>query len=176
MSDYLAKPISGASLAQMLARHLGAARPAPSPSPDREAQTSRESHEAPNTTRAQSPVFDASVLASLPMVADGSEPEFAIFVLEQYLQGSADAIDDCQRAATAGDEKTALRCVHTLKSSSAQIGAMALADLAEDVETSMRSGQQLAADGIARLRSEHRRALEAITSHLDLKAQEGVSS
>jgi two-component system sensor histidine kinase/response regulator len=168
MSDYLAKPISGAGLAQMLARHLGVARSPPLP--DHDVQ------DAPASTRAQSPVFDASVLAALPMVADGSEPEFAVYVLEQYLQGSADAIDGCQRAATAGDEKTALRCVHTLKSSSAQIGAVALAELAEDMETGMRGGQRLAADGIARLRSEHRRALEAITSHLGRTVQEGVTS
>jgi HPt (histidine-containing phosphotransfer) domain-containing protein len=99
-----------------------------------------------------------------------------VYVLEQYLQGSSDAIDGCQRAATAGDEKTALRCVHTLKSSSAQIGALALAELAEDMETSMRGGERLVEDGIARLRSEHRRALEAITSHLGRKVQEGVGS
>jgi len=164
MSDYLAKPISGASLAQVLARHLGAAR---------------SDHEAPEAlapTRARAPVFDASVLAALPMVADGSEPEFAAYVLGQYLQGSADAIDAGQHAATTGDQKTALRCVHTLKSSSAQVGSLALAEFAEDLETRMRGGQPLADDDVARLRSEHRRALEAITAHLGHQVQEGITA
>ena len=153
MSDYLAKPIGGARLAEMLARHLGFAGPA-----------------AAASARALPPVFDASVLAALPMVADGSEPEFALQVLGQYLQGSAEAIDHCERAQASGDERAALRCVHTLKSSSAQIGALALAEFAGDLEGRMRAGQPLDGSGIARLRDEHRQALDAIRAHLDRNA------
>jgi CheY-like chemotaxis protein/HPt (histidine-containing phosphotransfer) domain-containing protein len=163
MSDYLAKPVSGDGLARVLARHLGIAGPA----------TATRS-EAPASTRPC--VFDASILAALPMVADGSEPEFEAQVLGQYVQASADAIDSCQLAAATGDDKTALRGVHTLKSSSAQVGALALARLAEDLETRMRGGQRLADDDMARLRSQHRQAMDAISAHLGRNPREGTAT
>jgi len=170
MSDYLAKPISATRLAEMLARHLGMAGPAVDA--DADPAAGADVAAAVGSTRSAPPVFDATVLAALPMVADGSEPEFASYVLEQYLQGGADAIDGCMCAVTSGDAKTALRWVHTLKSSSAQIGAQALAEFAGALEGRMRSGQPLAVDSVVRLRSEYRQAQQAITTHLGHNVQQ----
>ena len=64
MSDYLAKPITGSNLAAMLARHLGTLGAA--------TLSSCGTPQSGGATRAQRSVFDTSVLASLPMVADGS--------------------------------------------------------------------------------------------------------
>jgi len=114
--------------------------------------------------------FDPSVLEALPMVADGSEPEFAGQVLAQYLDSSAQTIDACERALAAGDVRVVLRGVHTLKSSSAQVGALALAALAGDLEGRMRVGEVLDAGGIARLRALERVARTAIMAHLDRSA------
>ncbi len=161
MSDYLAKPISGARLARMLERHLGHVGSA--------AAADVEATPGVDASHVQPPVFDPSVLAALPMVADGTEPEFATYVLDQYLPGSAETIVLCKRAAASGDEKTALRCVHTLKSSAAQVGALALAAFAGDLEGRMRAGQPLDSDAIARLHAEHRQALAAIAAHLGRK-------
>jgi signal transduction histidine kinase/DNA-binding response OmpR family regulator len=152
MSDYLTKPITGVRLADMLARHLGAPAAAPLPA-------------------AASMVFDAAALASLPMVADGSQPEFAAFVLEQYRLGSTETIARLEHALTVGDAKAALICVHTLKSASAQVGAAAVADHAEQMETSMRAGHTPSAAGLALLRTAHREALLAIADHLGAAAQ-----
>ncbi|MET0209868.1 MAG: response regulator, partial [Burkholderiaceae bacterium] len=150
MTDYLSKPVTGTKLAQMLERHLPL-RAAP-----------------PTGPRAQ--VFDAAVLGSLPMVADGSEPEFASELLLQYMQGSTELLDDCARAVNGDDQKTALRGVHTLKSSSAQVGALALAALAGATETAMRGGRRLDAEGFAALLTEYRLAQAAIDAHLRLPA------
>jgi signal transduction histidine kinase/CheY-like chemotaxis protein/HPt (histidine-containing phosphotransfer) domain-containing protein len=146
MSDYLSKPVSGERLAEVLARHL------------------------------RTPAFDASVLAELPMVADGSEPEFATSVLHDYLQAGSDAIAAFKHAARSGDAKTAQRWVHTLKSSSAQVGALALAALAGELEARMRGGATLDAGAVLQLDNEHRRTQEAITAHLVHTLEEGTTT
>jgi HPt (histidine-containing phosphotransfer) domain-containing protein len=87
-------------------------------------------------------------------------------VLEQFLKSSTDMIELHARSAIAGDEKTQLRCVHTLKSSSAQVGVLALAGIAEELEADMRGGRLPDADGISRLYSAHRQALDAIAAHV----------
>jgi signal transduction histidine kinase/DNA-binding response OmpR family regulator/HPt (histidine-containing phosphotransfer) domain-containing protein len=156
MSDYLAKPIDGARLAAMLARHLAAAVPA------RHAQA----RTPPAVARAAAAAFDPSVLDGLPMVADGSEPEFALQVLEQFVQGSAETVELCRRAVAGDDAAIALRAVHTLKSTSAQVGALALAAWAGDLEQRLRSGGRCDDDTVARLQAEHQRALQAIDGHL----------
>ena len=167
MSDYLAKPVSGAGLAEVLARHLDTVAAAP---------VADIATPAAVSTRTQVSVFDPSVLAALPMVADGSEPEFASSVLVQYLQASTDAIDACKHAAASGDSKAALRWMHTLKSSSAQVGALALAALAADLEDRMRGGAALDAAATGHLDNEHRRALQTISAHLGHTLEEGTTS
>jgi CheY-like chemotaxis protein/HPt (histidine-containing phosphotransfer) domain-containing protein len=163
MSDYLAKPITGARLAEMLARHLSVPT---LPKAAAAVPTIAAVWATAAASQAQPLVFDPSVLAALPMVADGSQPEFADYVLEQFLKSSTDMIELHARSAITGDEKTQLRCVHTLKSSSAQVGALALAGVAEELEAGMRGGRLPDADGISRLYSAHRQALDAIAAHV----------
>ena len=158
MSDFLTKPITASSLAAMLARHLRTAAPAAA-SPATVAQAP--SGVAPATA----PVFDPTVLASLPMVADGSQPEFASSVLEQYRLGSTDLIDRLGRALTAGDAQVVLRSMHSLKSASAQVGAEAAAQRAGALEQQMRAGTTPTEGDMRQLRFEHQRALEAIAAH-----------
>ena len=153
MTDYLAKPITGAGLTEMLLRHLGAA-------PESTADAPVPADAVP--ADAAPPVYDASVLESLPMVADGSGPEYVQYVLEQFRQLSIDTLALYERAAEAGDEKTRLRCMHNLKSSSAQVGLKALAAVAGDLEGLIHRGETPDAGSMLRLYSEHSRALEAI--------------
>jgi HPt (histidine-containing phosphotransfer) domain-containing protein len=100
------------------------------------------------------------------MVADGSNPNFAAYVLEQFCHSSTDTLAAYRRAADAGDERTQLRCMHTLKSLSAQVGLGALAAAAADLEHCMRRGGTPDADVCLRLHHEQRRALDAIAAHL----------
>jgi CheY-like chemotaxis protein/HPt (histidine-containing phosphotransfer) domain-containing protein len=159
MTDYLAKPITGAALAEMLARHLEQAEPAP-------ATNAALSVPASASAGRLQPVFDATVLGDLPMVADGTDPEFALAVLEQFLHDSVETVESARRAAALADGEGALRGVHTLKSSSAQIGALALSAWAGELEHRLRAGHRLDGDSWSRLQAEHRQALIAITTYL----------
>jgi signal transduction histidine kinase/DNA-binding response OmpR family regulator/HPt (histidine-containing phosphotransfer) domain-containing protein len=156
MTDYLAKPITGPGLTEMLLRHLVAPRERAAVSVPPAALAAR---------RAPPPVFDATVLGSLPMVADGSKPEYASEVLEQFRQLSIDTLELYEGAAGAGDAVTQLRCMHNLKSSSAQVGLPALAAVAAEIEACMHRGSKPDAHSMLRLYSEHSRALEAIAEH-----------
>jgi CheY-like chemotaxis protein/HPt (histidine-containing phosphotransfer) domain-containing protein len=145
MTDYLAKPITSAALTEVLARHLMAPRCSPT---------------APQPCGP--PVFDAAVLASLPMVADGSQPGFVAEVLGKFWRNSHEMLALFER----GDEKARMLSIHTLKSSSAQVGVLALSAVAGELEGRIRGGFVAGQDDLRRLHAEHRRALSAIAAHL----------
>ena len=65
-----------------------------------------------------------------------------------------------------GASDTAQREVHTLRSSSAQVGAMAMAALAGELELRLRGGVQLASTDMGRLQTAFNAAARAIGEHL----------
>lgn len=110
MNDYLTKPVRPEQLLRLLRAPPGlvAAEPA-------SAQAAE-----PDAAEPLQPVFEPAVLAALPMVADGSQPGYGKRVLALYLGGKERALDAIERALEQGDQRTLLRHVHTLKSSSAR--------------------------------------------------------
>ena len=158
MTDYLAKPMSGAQLAEMMQRHLAASTVTQMPLESRPPQT-------------QAACFDASVLAELPMVRDGSDPDFAVQMLALYVQSSSDVMQQLGQAVAGANAKAALRGVHTLKSMSAQVGALGVAECAGEFEARLRRGDALNAVDVAALERQHAQALNAIRRHLSDAAQ-----
>jgi signal transduction histidine kinase/CheY-like chemotaxis protein/HPt (histidine-containing phosphotransfer) domain-containing protein len=158
MSDYMAKPITGARLADTLARHLPAAPHEPG--------ASAVQRDAAGQADPPALVFDSSVLQALPMVADGSQPQFAVQVLRQFLQISAEHVARAAASYAAADLAAAQRSMHLLKSSSAQVGALTLAELAAQIEEGLRRGVAPQGDEPARLRREQDRTVAAIELYL----------
>ena len=129
MNDYLTKPVMADNLFAVIARW-----------------TSGLEGEAVSETRRASATltplaFDPTVLAALPMVADGSEPEQVEEILDLYLDRTRRALATIDEAARRGDTKSLLFSAHQLKSSSASVGAMALAESAERQEHRLRTGE-----------------------------------
>jgi len=96
--------------------------------------------------------FDPSVLASLPMVADGSDPGYADELLQAFREAARKACDEVDAALASGDAAALQRRVHTLKSNAAQVGAAALAAEAARQETALRRGAPPDPAGAVRLR------------------------
>jgi CheY-like chemotaxis protein len=147
MDDYVSKPIASATLAQLLGRHLGvpiAATTRPPPLMEGD----------PDTARAASgpAVFDPSVLAALPMVADGSQPEFAEEMRVLFADSAGRLMQAVEQALAEQDKPALLRSLHTLKSSSAQVGALQLSALVTGYEASLRAGAAIGEDWQVRLR------------------------
>jgi signal transduction histidine kinase/HPt (histidine-containing phosphotransfer) domain-containing protein/ActR/RegA family two-component response regulator len=148
MDDFLTKPLTGAALSDALLRHLG-----PDPHPPTAPSVPREPWVAVASTTPAStvPVFDPSVLQALPMVADGSQPGFAAEMRALFASTAGSCLAQIDAALHASDAPQLQRQLHTLKSSSSQIGAMALSALAAEFETSLRSGKSASEDWGPRL-------------------------
>ena len=85
-------------------------------------------------------VFDPSVLAALPTVADGSEPQYAQELMAMFLESAAQMLQDVEQAVATADHARLRLIVHSLKSSSATVGAMELSRLAQTHEEHLRRG------------------------------------
>jgi CheY-like chemotaxis protein len=154
MTDYLSKPISNAQLSDALVRNLASVKGVPATNSDTaQARQSgaavvqaRAPADAATATGAASaaasplPDYDPAVLAELPMVADGTRPDYADQVLAVFESGTPAALKSVAAALRDADARTLLRTVHSLKSSSAQVGALALAEVARRQEAALRAG------------------------------------
>ncbi len=100
------------------------------------------------------------------MVADGSAPEFALELLDHFQQGSQALVDRCRHALAADDPAAARHALHTLMSTSAQVGALALAGLAGALDQGLRAGARFNTQDLDRLAQQHSLAAAAITTHL----------
>ena len=159
MNDFLTKPVLAGTLTATVGRWIGKGASAGSVlNPDDRVA-------CPALTPAGPAVFDPAVLAELPMVADGSQPDYAEKVLAMFARNALAALDAIEAALATRDGKTLQRKVHSLKSSAGQVGALALAEEARCQEHALRNGQSAQADWCARLRDEHLRFVEAANAH-----------
>ena len=125
MDDYLAKPVTHGDLERCIGRWSGADLAVPDTLPPPEQLAVR-----------SPPVLNAGVLDELREVL-GSEVDKIIAV---YLEDSPRLIAQLERAAV-GNDPIALRvAAHTLKSSSANVGATTLSEAARDLEHGARDG------------------------------------
>jgi CheY-like chemotaxis protein/HAMP domain-containing protein len=132
MDDYLTKPFTMDELREVLGRWLAgygdtASRP--------------EEKTADRSTAAEpesDPRFDPAVLRGLADLGQGDE--FVPRVVDKYLSASAGLLAALRDAVAAADPKAVAAAAHTLKSSSAQIGAVRLSALCKELEALGRSG------------------------------------
>ncbi|MEE2960463.1 MAG: Hpt domain-containing protein [Myxococcota bacterium] len=88
---------------------------------------------------------DPEVIESLKMLASEDDPDFLKLLIETYLEDAQALYQQLVDASQSGDSNLACRFAHTLKSSSANMGAIPLANYAELVEESLRTGTDLQA-------------------------------
>jgi len=142
MDDFLTKPVLAqtllATVARWADRPLGAPRmPVPA--------TAVPAAPPPPVAL---PAYDPAVLQALPMVADGSQPGCIDEVLDIFNTSLAELLDTLPRQLDAGQREPARRALHSLKSSAASVGALALAALGAEGEALLQAPAG-AADGVA---------------------------
>ena len=86
-----------------------------------------------------SPALDEATLAQL-FEAVGSDPAFLDELAEAYLADAPEQLLAARAAVAAGSPDDLVRPAHTLKSSSATLGAQTLAGLARELEQRARAG------------------------------------
>ena len=136
MDDYLSKPFSRRALAEMLSRWRTPRIPAQASVTQTTLETPAVSEKRSSTTI---PV-DRTVWASITALQRPGKPNLLHKTINLYLTSSHKQIDDIRHALQIQDLQTILATAHTLKSSSATLGAIRLATLAGQLETTCRTG------------------------------------
>ena len=87
----------------------------------------------------EAPLLDPVVVAEL-RESVGDDDEFMADLVATYVTEGGGHLAAMEEAAAAGDAAAIVRPAHTLKSSSAALGAMRLAAIARDIEMAGRAG------------------------------------
>jgi CheY-like chemotaxis protein len=161
MDDHLAKPFSMQTMQDMLDRWM------PQPAA-RQAQAAEPV--APPASRAAE-VLDRQVLGQLGALRTNGKPDLLARTINLYLVESPKLMQKLKQAAAAGDAPEIVRSAHSLKSSSANVGATALSRHCGDIEASARRADTEEARRIfAKLEAEHGRVQSALSAEFELLA------
>jgi two-component system sensor histidine kinase/response regulator len=117
MDDYLSKPLRPEELDALLERWLGAPAPEPADGPDPVAKASAR------------PVDEARV-----RVFRDDYPEIAEQLVELFIDSTPPLLGELRAGAESGDGEAVRRAAHKLKGSCQNIGASAMAELAQTLE------------------------------------------
>ncbi len=151
-------PELAASAASLPAAPIPIAEPDPVASPVAVAEPAAASA-PPRAATAGDAVLDQQVLEDLREVM---EDEFAQ-LLRSYAQQAPSQVERIEAAARAGDIEAMVRPAHSLKSSSANVGAMQVSALAREIEQDAREARRTAAvSALPELREALGRAIAAI--------------
>ncbi len=129
MDDYLSKPFRLHQLQELLekwAGHVDAGTTRPDPDLESAAEPIQ--------------VLDPSALARLRILEKPGEPSIVEQICSVFLEKSADYIENMKNAWEDGDMESLFRHAHSLKSSSASLGAMVLSEKCRELETQARAG------------------------------------
>jgi PAS domain S-box-containing protein len=158
MDDFLSKPFTRQALTTMLQRWTlntfadaaptAAVADTPPPAP-------------------ADPILDPATLATLRSLQTPGQPDFMTRIIGVYLDNAQSLLTAIETASAAADRHLLLRSAHTLKSSSAHVGALDFAARCREIETATRVGKpEQAARWIETLRLEFSRVEAALRAVL----------
>jgi PAS domain S-box-containing protein len=177
MDDYLTKPFKLQALSDILARHT---RPKQVSTEETRMMKGRAPSykgtpvtEGGETNRNPFPAtpIDRSALDKLRGLQMQGAPDVVTSIIDIYLANSSTLFGDLQQALGSGDSAVLRRTSHTLKSSSANVGAMSLSDMCRELESLAREERWLK-DGdktmklVAAIEAELMRVQDALGSEL----------
>jgi CheY-like chemotaxis protein/HPt (histidine-containing phosphotransfer) domain-containing protein len=147
MDGFLSKPLRRDALAATLARwiHTGTA-----------AGAEADGEEVP----AGEPLLDPQLLDELGELG----PEFFGDLVTTFAETAAHRIDGLEAAVRAGNAEATAGIAHSLKGSSATLGAIRLSRLAAEAEAAGRAGAPVPLPLVEEVRREYGRAVEALTA------------
>jgi signal transduction histidine kinase/CheY-like chemotaxis protein/HPt (histidine-containing phosphotransfer) domain-containing protein len=154
MDDYLPKPFTLTQLQQTLSHWLAAADPAPVVLPEE--------------TAAPVGDIDPKRLEELREIDPQHSLGLAIKLVRAFLEQAEGVFGQLEQSLAAGDAEIARRSAHNMKSSAANVGAMAYAQLLREIEHLARDQNLDAArDALRLLRPTRARALAALRTWLE---------
>ena len=111
----------------------------------------------------QRPALDKEALATLKDLGGDEDPEFLVSIVEQFIQDTRGYVESIRGAAASGDASVLERSAHTLKSSSASVGALVMSELCQTLQEMGRKGTVDGSEILAeRLQGEFDRVRQAL--------------
>ena len=112
--------------------------------------------------------IDRHALANIAALQRPGSPPVLPKVISMYLKSSGELLEKLARALEEGDAETTRRTAHTLKSSSANVGASRLASLSKQLEDAGRSNSlQKAGLLLEQIKAEHGQVVAALQEELE---------
>lgn len=162
MDGYLSKPFTIQKLGNVLSKYLSVER-------EKNLGTAAEAPVGPAVT-AKPPIssIDESVLDGIRELEGAGNRGFFERIVKLYLSGAPGLVEGVLAGAEKGDMDSLLLAVHTLKSSSANVGAVSLSDLCRKIEGKARAGEPIAPGDplLSKFEGESRSVREALTALL----------
>jgi HPt (histidine-containing phosphotransfer) domain-containing protein len=177
MDDYLSKPFSQEQLAATLARHLLThsstvdsqmeTAQVPSPSVQAEASVSIQVLASDHTESDHSSPIDAAALNQIRALQRPNAPNIVHKIINSYLKDTPQLLEAARKAISQDDASTLYRTAHSLKSTSATLGARNLAALCKELEAIGRA-QTTATAGVllVAIEQEYTQVEEALKAEL----------
>jgi TMAO reductase system sensor TorS len=146
MNDYLSKPFREAELARVLHKWFPGHRPA---------VTDTAEEDPASGSPATDAIIDLEAIACLRQIRTPGKPDLLIRSITIFLESSPERLENLRRALGESDHETIWQTAHTLKTSSAILGARQLSAMfremeqagrKQDLETSRRLGEKIAAE------------------------------
>jgi signal transduction histidine kinase/CheY-like chemotaxis protein/HPt (histidine-containing phosphotransfer) domain-containing protein len=167
MDDYLRKPYSGEQLHAALAKIL----------PPGESPAAHEQMADPGSNlgfpipQLDGEAIDDQVLNSLASLPFASNKSLASQVIQTYMNSSLDLMTRLGEAIDRGDAECIRKAAHSLKSSSANVGAVRLAELCASIETSTRASDRASAVTLqGQIKDEYSHVIDALRRRIEAAA------
>jgi two-component system sensor histidine kinase/response regulator len=162
MDDYLSKPFTLEQLKAMLSRWLPrdpSQEKAPEKSPAPEKTSPLSSISGP-------PVVDPQALENIRALQWEGAPDLLTRVIQAYLSETPKFLENLQQAINQGDIKAVQRITHNLKSSSANLGAVSVANLVKKLEDTALTSPEKAKKILDELSLEYDKFQDALAQEL----------
>jgi signal transduction histidine kinase/DNA-binding NarL/FixJ family response regulator/HPt (histidine-containing phosphotransfer) domain-containing protein len=174
MDDYLSKPVTKRQLRNMLAKWLeksgdvpasGGALALPLPPPAREPASVETAGTSPSPASAISPVIETGYLDGIRSLQQPGSPDLLGEIIDTYFSSSNRLMESLRQAVGTGDTRGVLQAAHSLKSSSANLGALSLAEHCKNLETLGRNDTLAgAAELLAKIESDYAAVCDALVA------------
>jgi len=162
MDDYLSKPFTLEQLKAMLSRWLPR-EPAQAKAPEKSPTPEKTS---PLSSISGPPVVDPQALENIRALQREGAPDLLTRVIQAYLSETPKFLQNLQQAINQGDIQVVQRMTHTLKSSSANLGALGVANLARKLEETVLSSPEEARKILDELSREYDKCQEVLAQEL----------
>ena len=114
-----------------------------------------------SASEARQEVVDASVIQGLRELGGAEDPGLLVELIDLYLADAPQRMAEIEKSLASGDWKLLERAAHTLKSASANIGALGLSALCQQLELKARGCDPQVCSGLYRLSAENLARVES---------------